>query len=391
MGIIRISANTYNTGITEPFARKKDLIKECPFGTSYNSYFIDDRKTALIGIVPTDFFDDFIYNLGLICDIGAIDYLIINKVYNTTANSIEKLLSISPNTTVVCTEWSKKLIDNSINRTYNCVVVSKGMKLKLGNSVIEFIPTPMLTSPDSMVTYFENDCTLFSGISFGSDFAEPKGTDEDILHISEYENEIENYFNTYIEPFSESVAKMLNDISGKTIYQIAPDNGIVITDNVDKLIKRYKSLCNKKATGAVILYASSYGYTKQMAESIYTALKEKCIKAEIFDMSNSTPQQCAYAVRNSKFVFAGSCTINKNLPPNVIRTLSEIDCNGNNNKKFLAFGSYGWSGEAVDMLAMKLQLCGMTQLAQPFKINMKPSESDLTKLSELSVKLLSTK
>lgn len=391
MGITRISANTYNTGITEPFIRQKDLIKSCPFGTSYNAYFIDDRKTALIGIVPTDFFDDFIYNLGLICDIGAIDYLIINKVYNTTADSIEKLLSISPNTTIVCTEWGKKLIDNSTSRTYNCVIVSTGMKLKLGNSILEFITTPMLTSPDSMVTYFENDCTLFSGVSFGSDFAEPKGTDEDILHINEYKAEVESYFNTYIEPFSESASAMLNDISAKTIYQIAPDNGIVITDNVDKIIKHYKNLCNKKATGAVILYASSYGYTKQIAETIYNTLKEKSIKAEIFDMSNSTPEQCANAVRNSEFVFAGSCTINKNLPANVIRTLSEIDCNGNNNKKFLAFGSYGWSGEAVDMLAMKLQLCGMTQLAQPFKVNMKPSESDLTKLSDLAIKLLSTK
>ena len=78
MSLMRISNNVYSVGAMAPLVRKEELIKACPYGTSYNSYFIDDRKTAVIDMVYGEYFDDFLYNLGLVADIVAVDYLILN-------------------------------------------------------------------------------------------------------------------------------------------------------------------------------------------------------------------------------------------------------------------------------------------------------------------------
>lgn len=379
MGIIRISANVYNVGVIDPFIRQKDLIKNCPFGTSYNSYFIDDRKTALIGIVNNELFDDFKYNLGLVCDIGAIDYLILNSINSTCAESVGKLLKISPNATIICTSLTKNMIDNTLHTDYKCITVDNGDKLKLGNSILNFI-----VSFDHMMTYFENDATLFSGNVFGADFAEPKGIDEDIIYKSEYDKELHAYFSAYVKPYSKDIYNIINNISEKTIYHIAPNNGIVITDNVDEVIAKYKEWCNIKINNkTVVLYCSSSGNTKIIAEAICSTLEKISIPYEFINMATATPEQCRDIVYNSKYVIVGSCTINNALPPVAVYALSQIISINNQNKKFLTFGSYGWSGEAIDTLAVKLQLCGMSQLAKPFKVKMKPTEKDIAEIENI--------
>lgn len=383
MGIIRISANVYNVGVIDPFIRQKDLIKTCPFGTSYNSYFIDDRKTALIGIVNNELFNDFKYNLGLVCDIGAIDYLILNSITSGCAESVGKLLKISPNTTIICTSLTKNMIDNTLHTDYKYIIVNNGDKLKLGNSVLNFI-----VSSDHMMTYFEKDATLFSGNVFGADFAEPKGIDEDIIYKSEYDEELYSYFNAYIKPYSEDIYNIINKISEKNIYHIAPSNGIVVTDNVDEVIAKYKEWCNIKINNkAVVLYCSSSGNTKIIAEAICNTLEKISIPYEIVNMATATPEQCRDTIYNSKYVIAGSCTINNTLPPVAVCALSKIININNQNKKFLTFGSYGWSGEAIDTLAVKLQLCGMSQLAKPFKVKMKPTEKDIAEIENIIMNL----
>lgn len=384
MSLIRISANVYNVGVINPFIRLRHINKKCEYGTANNSYFIDDRKTALIDIVDGELFDDFLYNLGLISDIGNIDYLILNRIAPQKGESIRRMLEISPKTVIVCTQEGKRLLDNVLNKGYNCVVAGNGDKLKLGNSILEFITTPMLPSPDSMATYFENDSVLFSGAMFGSDFCQPSGIDEDIIYVDEYMDEVKNYFDYYLMPFKEYVKKALKTFAEKAIYCIAPQYGVVITEKIEEITEKYTQWClpcEKK--GAVVLYLSTSGYTKEMAEVVASSFENNNINVTIVDIKNITPKECAKLVRSSEYVAVGSSTFNKGLPDVMVKTLSKIGCINNENKKFFAFGSYGWSGEGVDIIAVFLQLCGMKQLSKPFKVCMKPTEDDLKTIGEI--------
>lgn len=384
MALLRISDNVYNVGVLNPFLRNAHIDKKCPYGTSYNSYLIDDRKTCLVDIAENDFFDDFLYNLGLVCDIGAVDYLILNRIIPQQGESIKRMLEVSPKTTIVCTAVGKKLLDNILNTEYNCVTVKNGDKLTLGNSVMEFIETPMLPTPDSMCTYFDNDSVLFSGSLFGADFCEPKGLDEDMLYADEYMAEVKNYYNYYMYPNRKYVLKALENLGDRLIYYIAPQNGVVITDKVREIVKNYSEWSSQKAEEkAVVLYASTGGYTKELAQAVTEAFESKNIKAEIIDMKTATADECAEVVENAKYVAVGACTVNKNLPYSAITALSKINCLTTEDKNFFAFGSYGWSGEGADMLAVYLQLCGMKQLAPAFKVCMKPTENDIEKIKSI--------
>lgn len=389
MSLIKISDNVYNVGVINPFVRENHINKSCEYGTASNSYFIDDRKTAVIDIVNSELFDDFLYNLGLVSDIGNIDYLILNRIVPQQGESIRKMLEISPNTVIICTKDGKKILDNILNEGYNCVVAGNGDKLKLGNSILEFITTPMLPSPDSMATYYENDCVLFSGAMFSTDFCQPNGTDEEMVYVDEYMEEIENYFNYYLLPFKKDVEKALKTFSEKVIYYIAPQYGVVIVDRIREITEKYTKLClSCEETGAVVLYLSTSGYTEQMAHTVANAFKSKGVNVRMTNLKNITPKDCAELVKTAQYIAIGSSTFNKGLPDIVIKAISEIGYLNNQSKKFFTFGSYGWSGEATDIMSVFLKLCGMKEVSKPFKVCMKPTENDLKAIAEIVEKQL---
>lgn len=389
MALVRISNNVYNVGVLNPFLRCNSLNKECRFGTTYNSYLIDDRATALIDIVESSFYDDFQYNLGLVCDIGAIDYLILNRIAPQQAESIERLLKTSPKTTIVCTEIGKRLLDNILGFEYSCVTVGDGDKLNLGNSMLEFISAPMLPTPDSMCTYFENDGVLFSGSMFSADFCEPNGNDESIRFFDEYISELKSYFDFYFIQLKGFVNDTLSLLEEKQVYSIAPLNGPVVVDNTDNVIAYYKEWAvEAKGKSAIVLYSSASGYTKQLANAVYEAFNEKAIKAEIIDMNTATPEQCALALENATYIAVGTGTINRDAPAKAWVALSKIMCINTEHKSFFAFGSYGWTGEGTDAIDLRLRQCGFSQYTEPFKVCMKPTAEDLQQIKAIATQMV---
>jgi len=389
MSLMRISNNVYNVGVLAPLVRKSGLDKNCKYGTAYNSYFIDDKKTALIDMVYGEYTGDFLYSLGLVADIGAVDYLILNMVHPQQAGSIEKFLQVSPGTVIVCCEGAKKILDNILNMPYNCVVVNNGDRLKLGKSILEFICCENIPSPDSMCTYFENDCVLFSGNMFSTDFCDPKGIDEELAYEKEYFEELESCFNYYLSSYKSGVKNIINTLQSKQVYYIAPAKGLVVMDRVKGLFESYCKWCtaNKEKT-AVVLYASASGCTRKMAETIYSEFKINGINTQLINMQTATPQQCAVMLSNASYIAAGSCTINKGLPSCVWNTLSEINGIANDNKLFFTFGSYGWSGEGTDLLCARLLQSGMKRICEPIKACMNPTEEITERLKNAVVNLL---
>ncbi len=389
MALVRISNNVYNVGVLNPFLRCNSFNKECRFGTTYNSYLIDDRATALIDIVEGSFYEDFQYNLGLVCDIGAIDYLILNRIIPQQAESIEKLLKISPKTTIVCTEIGKRLLDNILHCEYSCVTVGDGDKLNLGNCFLEFISTPMLPTPDSMCTYFESDGVMFSGSMFSADFCEPNGNDECMRNFDEYISELKAYFDFYFIQLKGFVNDAIDVMENKQIYSIAPLNGPVVVENTDNVIAYYKEWAvETKGKSSVVLYSSASGYTKQLANAVYEAFQEKAVKTEIIDMNTATPQQCALAIENANYIAVGSGTINRDAPSQVWLALSKIMCINTENKRFFAFGSYGWTGEGTDAVDLRLRQCGFSQYTEPFKVCMKPTNEDLQQIKAVTIQMI---
>lgn len=240
MPVNKLSNKVYSVGVMNPSLRIFDIVMQAKYGTSYNAYFIDDVKTALVETVHEDFFEEYIYNVGLLTDVGNIDYLIVNHTELDHSGSIKKLLEICPGITIVCTMAAKKYLAKILNRDFNCITVKHGEELDLGKNKLTFTVAPLLHWPDTMMTYHTGDKVLFSCDVLGAHFCEPEGTDDKIHYFAEYLSEFKYYYDCIFGPFKPYVLAGLDKIKDLNIEIIAPSHGPVLVENIGDRIEDYR-------------------------------------------------------------------------------------------------------------------------------------------------------
>lgn len=394
MGITKISDNVYSVGVINPSLRVFDIIMESKYGTSYNAYLITGKKNVLVETVHEDYFEEYIYNIGCLIDISNIDYIIMNHTELDHSGSLTKLLEINPNITVVCTPAAEKYLKSITNRDFKCKAVKHKEKIEIGpNSNIEFIVAPLLHWPDSMMTYFENDNILFSCDFLGAHFCEPSMLEKNIHYKKEYLNEFKYYYDCIFGPFKSYVLAGLDKIKDLEISAICPSHGPVITESIKDRINDYRKWSTKEQKllkSLVIIYASAYGCTKELAQTAYKTVKEKTkIEPVLLDIVNTSMEEISKAIRDCDALIVASCTINRDAPKPIWDALSRIDAINSRTKYAGAFGSYGWSGEAVDMIKNRLTMLNFKFIGDGIKVLFKPTKEDLQKISEYTIEIAS--
>ena len=122
-------------------------------GSSYNSYLVQDEKTALIDTVWKPFDDEFVANLKNTIDLSSIDYIIMNHNEIDHSGALPALMREIPGTPIYCTKKGEEIIRGHYHADWNFVTVKTGDRLSLGKTELVFIEAPMLHWPDSMFTY----------------------------------------------------------------------------------------------------------------------------------------------------------------------------------------------------------------------------------------------
>lgn len=387
MGIIKVSDNVYSVGVLNPSLRVFDIIMESKYGTSYNAYLITGKKNVLIETVHEDYFDEYIYNVGCLVDISDIDYIVMNHTELDHSGSLVKLLALNPNITVICTTAAEKYLKSIINKDFKCRIVKHSEKLEIGpGNELEFIVAPLLHWPDSMMTYYRNNNVLFSCDFLGSHFCEPSMFDKNIHYKKEYLEEFKYYYNCIFGPFKPYVLAGLEKIKDLKIATVCPSHGPVIVEGINERIKDYKewsTIAPKTSKSMLIVYASAYGCTKKLAETAAKTLKEKTeIQPIILDLVSTPIEDVAKEIENADALVVASCTINRDAPKIIWDALSRIDAINTRKKYAGAMGSYGWSGEAVDMIKCRLSMLNFKFVGDGVKVLFNPTEEDLSKASE---------
>lgn len=385
MSVTPITENVYSVGVMNPSLRVFDIVMESKYGTSYNAYLINDKKTALVETVHLDYFDEYLYNLGQLTDIGTIDYLIMNHTELDHSGGVLKLLELNPKMTIVCTMAAKKYLSAITNTEFNCMTVKNGDEIDLGNGKVKFVVAPLLHWPDSMMSYYEKENVLFSCDFLGAHFCEPEVKDEYIKYKKEYLQEFEYYYNGIFGPFKPYVLAGLDKIADLEPVAICPSHGPVLVEGIKDRIADYKRWSTPaESTGektVAVLYASAYGCTKIMAEKAAEQLTGDGIKATVIDMVKTPVSECASAIMKSSGVMVGSTTINKDAPKVVWDVLSSLDAINIKKKPAVVFGSFGWSGEATPMMYDRMKGLGFNMLSQPIKVNFMPAECNVTEIT----------
>lgn len=384
MSAIKLKRNIYSVGVLNPSLRVFDIIMESHYGTSYNAFLITGEKNVLIDTVHEPFFEEYVDNIQSVIDISKIDYLIMNHTEPDHSGSVAKLLAVNPNITIYCTMAAKMYLSAITNVDFNCVVVKQGDKLDIGGEELEFIIAPLLHWPDSMFTWMPSVKTLFTCDFLGTHFCEPTMLDTKVHYKDKYLDEFRNYYDCIFAPFKPYVLSGLDKIKDLPVEMVCTSHGPCLTESIEKCKAQYREwsapiVHEKKIVG--ILFASAYGGTTQLAEAAFQELKKNDqLDVRLVNIVFAPFAQVAVLANEADALIVGSCTINRDAPKIIWDVLASIDAINTRQKPAGAFGSFGWSGEAVPMMKSRLEHLKYKFIGDGLKVNFMPTEEDLASM-----------
>ncbi|MBS5825487.1 MAG: FprA family A-type flavoprotein [Clostridium argentinense] len=372
---VELKDKLYWIGVDDPELRVFDIIMETKKGTTYNSYLIDDEKVIVIDTVKDKFFDKYLENIKTVIGNKDIDYIIVQHTELDHSGSLIKLLHHYPNAKVVGSRAAIKYLSGILNSDFNSQVAEG--ELNIGSRTLEFISAPNLHWPDTIFTYDRLNKVLFTCDVMGCHYC-PDNCITDSCS-GDYTKEMKYYFDVIMGPFKKFVNAGLNKIENLEKDMVAPSHGPVHINDIDKFTKLYREWA-KEATidekNIQIFYVSAYGNTELMAKSIAKIIEDKKIKAEIHEITTTDLNEMIELVNNSSGIIIGSPTINQDAVEPTWNLLAHVSAIINRGKAASAFGSYGWSGEAVPMLNNRLKELKFKTLSEGLKFNFVPSKED---------------
>ncbi|MEJ5227008.1 FprA family A-type flavoprotein [Thermodesulfovibrio sp.] len=365
---------------------------ETPRGTTYNNYLILDNEPTLIDAVHFDFVHTSLENISRLIEPQKIKNIIINHIENDHATGLEQILYYAPQANIYMTEKGKKGLSKFIDLSkYKVHTVKTGDSISIGKRTLIFIETPMMHWPDSMFTYIKEDKVLISQDAFGQHLASVERFDDEFIKnhsMDLLEDAVIDYYANILMLYSNVIKSKIEEIkkSGIEVEMIAPDHGVIWRSHIDKVLKLYSDMVDAKAKlGAVIVYDTMWHSTEQMVYPIAKGIESEGIPVKIIKL-RATPKSVAIKeIWKYRGLIVGSPTLNNNIFPSVADFLTYLKGLRPKNRLFSAFGSYGWSGEAVkDMFeyarAMKLEL-----FEPGIRVLYKPSEEELNKCYEFGI------
>ena len=383
--IIDISNDVSWIGIHDYDIKTFDIVMTTDSGTTYNSYFINAEKKALVEVAKEKFSDTYFNKLRSVTDPAELSYIILDHTEPDHSGSLGILLKMAPSATVVGSGNAIRYLEDIVNFPFNSLVVKDGDTLDLGNKTLKFIAAPNLHWPDSIYTYLEEDKILFTCDSFGAHYCTENMFSE---FTEDYHKAFKYYFDVILRPFSRFMLKAIEKIKPLDVEYICPGHGPIHHANLKMAVELSERYSNEymaiSGSGKTVLiaYVSAYGYTKEAAEFIASGIREQDgVDAAVADIETMDNDQLEELLIRSQGVIVGSPTINQNTVMPVYSLFALINPIRDRGKMAGAFGSYGWSGEASKIILENLKLLKLNVFEEniPFKFSPAGEKEEILK------------
>ncbi|MFC2087618.1 FprA family A-type flavoprotein [Bacteroidota bacterium] len=358
--IVDVTSDVKWVGVLDPNIVNFDIVMETKYGTTYNSYFINADKKALIETVKETFSEVFFKKLEKLTNLEDLEYIILNHTEPDHSGALRELLKECPNATVVGSGNAIRYLDDITGLEFNSMKVKDGDKIDLGNKTLGFISAPNLHWPDTLFTYLEEDTILFTCDAFGAHFCHEDMFDD---LVGDYYDSFKYYFDVILKPYSKFMLKAIDKIEDLNIKLVCPGHGPILrTTWREKVIEsrrlseEYLQTIESDENIVLVAYISAYGYTKEMANAIADGLKQTGnIIVDLTDIEQISLGDLESKIVRCKGILIGSPTINQNTLLPVYKLFSLINPIRDKGKLAGSFGSYGWSGEAVQLIDSQLR------------------------------------
>ncbi len=358
-----------------------DVVMETKYGTTYNSYFIDAEKKAVIETTKEKFWDEYEAKIRSVCDPSEIEYIILNHTEPDHSGNMMNLLKIAPKATVVGTGNAIRYLKDLFPEEFPHMVVKDGDTLDLGNMELQFINAPNLHWPDSMYTYLPQEKLLFTCDSFGAHFCHDEMYDD---LVGDYDDAFVYYFDVILKPFSKFMLKAIEKIEGLDIEAICTGHGPILRTHWKKYVDMSKQMAEKhlalpEEKRVFIPYVSAYQKTGKVAEKIAEGVMSAGdgFSVDVVDIETTSAGDLDMYLTRCSALVVGSPVINQNILLPVYRLFAMISPLRDKGKPAGAFGSYGWSGENAKILPAVLRELKLKVIDDGLFVKFTPGDDEM--------------
>jgi flavorubredoxin len=383
---LEIKEGIHWTGALDPDLRLFDILFPTEGGTTYNSYLIRGEKVAVVDTVKGRCYDQFLSRLTSLVAPEDVDYVICNHMEPDHSGALAAFLEEAKNAQVIVSRTGEHYVRNILNADVGPLKMGDGDVLDLGGKTLRFVSAPFLHWPDTMFTYAVEDQVLLPCDVLGSHFCDQRMFDD---LVGDFSAQFEYYYQGIMRPFKDKMLQALDKIQDLEISVIAPSHGPILRADPWKYVNQYREWSSLPVVTrkVLIFYASAHGNTKMMAEEIAKGAASEGVEVLSFDLTETAPGDVLDLIESAQALIVGSPTINGDAVKPVWDLLSSLATIRLRGKVGAAFGSYGWSGEALGMIEDRLKGLKFKVPEPGLRFTLVPTQEELESCRQFGAKI----
>ncbi len=353
-------------------------------GTTANSLVIEGDQLALFDPPGESFTDIFLKTLQQRWEVHRLDYVILGHVNANRATTLQALLALAPQVTILCSNPAALTLETLLQgQDYAVQVCKGGDTLDLGQGhVLEFIPTPTPRFPDQLCTYDPQTQLLLTDKLFGCHVCGDQVLDEG---GSIYEEDRRYYFDCVLAPSAKQVSVALEKLADRPAQLYVPSHGPLVKYSLTALTLQYQQWLSQQTSQSLsvaLVYASAYGNTTTLAQAIARGITKAGVAVEAINAEATPPDEIQTALSKSAGFLFGSPTLGGHVPTPIQTALGIALATAEKSQLCGVFGSFGWSGEAIDILEAKFRDAGYQFGFETLRVKFAPTEAILKQCEE---------
>jgi flavorubredoxin len=331
-----------------------------PEGVSYNSYFIDDEKTAVFDTADITVADQYIENLKTALNGRKLDYLVVLHMEPDHCSLIDKVTALFPEVTVVGGKQTFVFMEQFFpeSRDYNKLEVKEGDSLTTGAHTFSFVSAPMVHWPEVLFAYDATTKALLSADAFGTFGALDGGIFADEYDFEkQFLDSSRRYYANIVGKYGVQVQVALKKAAGLDIQMILPLHGPVWRKDLNVILEKYQkwSTYQSESDGVIVVYGSLYGHTAFAAEKVASSLRDKgALDVKVYDVSGTDVSYLIGEVWRAKKIVLMCPTYNGGIYPPMEAFINDMIALGVQNRTFALAQNGTWAPVTGKMMSEKL-------------------------------------
>ena len=215
---------------------------------------------------------------------------------------------------------------------------------------LQLLPAPTPRWPGGLLAFEEQEGLLMSDKLFSAHLCTADWAE---ANRNATEEERRHFYDSLMAPMATQVDAVVERLEELDIRTIAPGHGPAIEASWRSLLSDYRrwgESQQKAALNVALLFASAYGNTAAIADALARGVSRTGVRVTSLNCEFTPADELVSTIRSADAILIGSPTLGGHAPTPIVSALGTVLAEGDRSKPVGVFGSFGWSGEALDLL-----------------------------------------